>query len=105
MSRTINRSVARKIYAEFSRNWRADLRRSGLYGKARSPKRPSFNQWYHMHLKDTSMMRESTPQDVAEFLQPGIDPWTEQKSPARVAEEQSERGVMTIQMVGSSDDE
>ncbi len=71
--RTIERKIARAHYERFCRLWRRDLRLGGLYGMPRSPKRPRFNQWYEMHLRDLSMMEKSAPADVIEHL--GLDPW------------------------------
>lgn len=110
MSRTISRSVAKRHYAKFSRLWRDDLRRAGLYGVARSPKRPTFNQWYAMHMQDIALTKESTPADVREHLGLTLeaDPWAEQPKPlpppveqfeAVSAETGGQRGVMTIDIV------
>jgi hypothetical protein len=106
MSRTLDRSIARKHYAKFARMWREDLRRAGLYGKPNSPKRPRFNQWYAMHAHDTKMAAQPTPQDVAQHLAPDHDPWTEvdAREPSN-KEPKPERGVVTIDMVGRDDDE
>lgn len=106
MSRTLNRSIARKQYAKFAKAWRDDLRRAGLYGRARSPKRPTFNQWYGMHQHNIEAMRESTPTDVAEYLRPDVDPWTE--APLNLSSgpdgaPEGERGVVTMDIVGNDD--
>lgn len=103
MSRTIDRSVARRLYTKFSKLWRADLRTAGLYGKAKSPRRPTFNQWYSMHMGNNDLMKESTPRDVAEYLQPMIDPWMEALPIEKAAEPVEERGVVTMNIAG--DDE
>jgi hypothetical protein len=102
MSRTINRSVARKHYTKFSKLWRDDLRSAGLYGKAGAPKRPTFNQWLSMHMNDTSLTKQSTPADVAQYLQPDVDPWMEVSAPKE--EPKEERGVVTMDIVGGGDD-
>jgi hypothetical protein len=45
---------------------------AGAWGKP--GRKPTFNDWYHMHRGDGDMMRQSTPTDVKEYL--GLDPWT-----------------------------
>jgi hypothetical protein len=95
MSRTLERSIARREYTKFAKRWRDEKRFAGVYGQP-GYRRPSFNEWYHMHQKDLEMMRQSTPADVQEYL--GQDPWVEIQAPApmKQAEEDAERGVMTI---------
>lgn len=106
MSRTLNRSIARAHYNQFAKQWRRDLRTAGLYGQPRSPKRPTFNQWFAMHMNDTAMTKESTPGDVVEYL--GLDPW----DPANEGTERpafetddSDRGVVTIPMFGDTEED
>lgn len=102
MSRTLERSIARGLYAKFAKNWRREVRLAGLYGKPNSPKRPKFSQWYEIHEKNQQMMRQSTPQDVAEYMN---DPWAD--GPAAAFERavsdgpQEERGVMEIPIEGT----
>lgn len=111
MSRTIARSMARKQYDRFSRDWRREKRMAGAWG--RPGRKPTFSQWYALHQGDPAMMRESSPSDVQEHL--GLDPWVDE---ARVRAENAvratqkaleevdgpERGVMTIPMVGGDAD-
>lgn len=98
-SRTIERSMARALYGDFSRRWRMEKR---LAGKAGVPgyRRPSFAQWHRMHLKDLEMMRESTPVDVQEYM--GVDPWAETPdgSPCDGDTEPADRGVTTVPIAG-----
>jgi hypothetical protein len=95
MSRTLERSIARREYTRFAKQWRDEKRAAGVYGQS-GHRRPSFNEWYHMHQKDLEMMRESAPADVLEYL--GHDPWVESRGPAMPSDDGSkeERGVMTI---------
>lgn len=104
-TRELNRSIARKLYEKFSAQWRRDLRAQGLYGKPRSPKRPTFHQWYEMHGRDIGQMRESTPQDVREYLELPAeqDPWAEASS-SREPEAKEERGVVTMNIAGAEED-
>jgi hypothetical protein len=102
-NRTIERSVARSLYAKFSRDWRDHLRASGKYGKPKSPKRPTFSQWYELHERNKEMMEQSKAEDVLDFLQ--ADPWerfaAEHPQEAQAASEGSspeERGVLHIDM-------
>lgn len=101
MSRTLERSMARREYEKFARRWREEKRLAGIYGKA-GYRRPSFAEWYHIHQRDLEMMRQSTPADVVEYLQE--DPWAPNpggKDDLRAAspepsEEEGERGVLTL---------
>lgn len=70
--RNIERAVARKLYDCFSLKWRREARVMGSYGK-RGMRKPTFHQWYEAHMRDETMMKESTPADVREHF--GIDPW------------------------------
>ncbi len=102
MTRTLERSIARSLYQRFARNWRRELRLAGLYGKPNSPKRPTFNQWYKMHEKDSQMMRESTPQDVAEYMG---DPWASGEAArfevsTTTQDGEERRGVVEIPIAG-----
>lgn len=103
MSRAIERHIARGLYEEFCRKWRRDKR---LAGKAGQPgyRKPTFQQWNAIHLRDQEMMRESTPVDVQEYL--GHDPWdtsvTERAANAET--DQAMRGVVTIPIVGGDDE-
>jgi hypothetical protein len=97
MSRTLERSIARREYEKFMKKWRKEKRAAGVYGQT-GYRRPSFNEWYTMHQRNLEMMRQSTPKDVVEYL--GADPWMEQEprlesGPAAEAPAE-ERGVMTI---------
>lgn len=67
MSRTIERSIARREYEKFARRWREEKRFAGVYGKT-GYRKPSFNEWYHMHQSDLEQMRQSSPADVQEHL-------------------------------------
>ena len=93
MSRTIQRRMARALYDEFSRKWQRERRAAGKAGKP-GFRKPTFNQWHTMHLRDMEMMRASTPVDVQEFL--GRDPWAEE-SPG---EQVQERRVGTVPSTG-----
>jgi hypothetical protein len=100
MSRTIERAVARREYEKFSKKWREEKRFAGVYGQV-GYRKPSFNEWYHMHQRNLEMMKESTPADVQEHL--GLDPWIEVQDPPRTAKEihdeaipEENRGVITI---------
>lgn len=99
MSRTLKRSIARHHYAKFTKLWRDDLRLSGQYGRPNAPKRPTFNQWYTMHQRDLEMTKESSPQDVQEYLEMGKDPWAQEKNTGDPNGSDGERGVTHIQMV------
>lgn len=97
-NRNISRSIARKLYAEFSKKWRYEKNLAGKHGQP-GFRKPTFNQWYAMYQRDQQMMRESTPQDVQEYL--GLDPWVEQPpTPQPKVEEPSDRGVVEIPMMG-----
>jgi hypothetical protein len=103
MSRNLERSIARNLYAKFAKRWRQEQRLSGVYGQP-GYKRPKFNEWYAIHQKNLDMMNESTPADVREYV--GADPWGE-PMPAREepkASDEGERGVTTINIAGSEDD-
>lgn len=102
-NRTIERSVARALYAKFSRDWRDHLRASGKYGEPKSPKRPTFSQWYALHERNRAMMEQSKAADVLEFLQ--ADPWerfaNEHPEEAQASSEDAsddERGVVHIDL-------
>lgn len=101
MSRTLDRSIARHLYAKFAADWRKELRKTGLYGTPKSPKRPTFAQWYALHEKDQGMLQESTAQDVMEYLEQ--DPWAETRVESSESDTDGERGVVTIPIAG--DDE
>lgn len=75
MLRMIERKNARRLYDRFSRTWRREKRMAGVYGKP--GRKPTFNEWYYMHEGNSSMMAQSTPADVQEYL--GLDPWDEPK--------------------------
>lgn len=96
--RTIERAMARKLYADFSRAWRREKRLAGMYGK-QGYRKPTFSQWFAMHQRDQEMMAASTPQDVQEYL--GLDPWAEQPPEPTVHDgEGQDRGVVEIPMMG-----
>lgn len=97
MSRTLERSIARREYDKFAKKWRTEKRLAGVYGQG-GYRRPSFSEWYHMHQKDIQQMRESTPADVQEHM--GLDPWApiEMKTAPEKPHEESDRGVVTIDM-------
>lgn len=101
MSRTLERSIARKQYEKFARRWREEKRMAGVYGK-QGYRKPSFSEWYGIHQRDLEMMRQSTPSDVQEYLSPGVDPWAEEKPAAETSD--GERGVVTIDIAGSGDE-
>lgn len=101
MSRTLERSIARKQYEKFAKRWREEKRLAGVYDKP-GYRRPSFNEWYAIHQRDLEMMKQSTPSDVQEYLNMGQDPWAE---PAEAKSEPTEeRGVVTIDIAGSGDE-
>lgn len=105
-TREINRSVAKKLYEKFSRQWRQDLRDQGLYGMKNSPKKPKFNNWYNMHGRDLNLLRQSSPKDVQEYLHMPLDDvnWEQELANARTeVAESSERGVTTINIAGDED--
>lgn len=105
-NRTIERAVARKLYADFAKAWRREKRLAGRYGQT-GYRRPTFSQWYEMHQRDQEMMAASSPQDVLEYL--GQDPWAELE-PERTPQEihdglsESERGIVEIPMMGEKVD-
>lgn len=112
MSRTVARSVARKQYERFSRDWRREKRMAGAWG--RPGRKPTFSEWYHLHEGDSGMMGQSTPSDVQEHL--GMDPWApdpraerlrdQVEAARRAIEEVSEggqRGVVTIPIIGEDE--
>ncbi len=98
-NRTIERSMARTLYQEFSRRWRRERRIAGKQGDPKY-RRPTFRQWHQMHLRDLEMMRQSTPVDVQEYM--GQDPWVEtpEGPPNNGDTEPVERGVLTLPMSG-----
>lgn len=77
---------------------------AGLYGTP--GRKPGFNQWYHMHERDATMMRQSTPSDVREYL--GLDPWAPPPSQdfpsAPQVSDEGPRGVVTYSMGGDTED-
>lgn len=97
------RAEARRLYDDFSKMWRRDARLAGRYGKP-GTRKPTFSQWSAWHDAAVERMRKSTPQDVREFIADGQDPWADMGTEAP-AEESGERGVVTIPMVGGSEDE
>lgn len=114
MSRTIERSIARREYEKFARRWREEKRFAGVYGKT-GYRKPSFNEWYHMHQSDLEQMRQSSPADVQEHL--GLDPWievqperplqqvhTDLSSLQQVHDETEERGVITIDIASGEEE-
>lgn len=110
MSRTLERSIARREYAKFAKRWRDEKRLAGIYGKA-GYKRPSFGEWSAIHQRNLEMMKQSQPADVVEYL--GADPWAEPAKKqddlafldsAGTDEPKEERGVMTIDIVGNGDE-
>ena len=108
-NRTISRSMARKLYTEFSRKWRREKNLAGLHGKP-GYRKPTFNQWYAIHQRDADMMRESSPADVQEYL--GVDPWAPAdvvaheaaRKPDQAIDAAGERGVAVIPIVGGDDE-
>lgn len=101
-NRAITRSIAHKLYADFSKRWRREKNLAGLHGKP-GYRKPTFNQWYAMHQRDQEMMAESSPQDVQEHM--GLDPWSEptpEKTAQEVHDEQPERGVVEIPIMGET---
>lgn len=103
MSRTLERSIARREYEKFTRRWREEKRLAGIYGKP-GYRRPSFTEWHAIHQRDIEMMRQSTPADVVEYLH--ADPWMEEPPKAEVtkSQDEGERGVVTIDIAGSGDE-
>jgi len=97
--RSIDRSVAKNLYDKFSATWRREKRMSGQYGKP-GARKPTFNQWYKMHMGNRDMMKQSTPADVQEYLY-AEDPWAQQPIEVPIVEQPEERrGVETINIAG-----
>lgn len=107
--RSMERTIARKLYDDFSKRWRREVRLTARAGQPGSRK-PTFNQWYEIHQANIGMMKESTPEDVREYVQAN-DPWaeklvsepTELEMYERTDVKPEERGVVTINIAG--DDE
>lgn len=93
-NRTIERSIAKNLYADFCAKWRREKRLAGKYGKP-GIRRPNFNQWLQIHGRDQLMMSQSTPVDVQEYL--GHDPWT---LPEKEKETSADRSVVTVPISG-----
>ena len=101
MSRSIERLVARKLYSNFTKQWRNEMRSKGLYGQKTNFKRPTFNQWFVMHEKDLDMMKQSSPSDVQEYQQMSFeDPWADKGESESVSTE--ERGSVTMNISGDN---
>ncbi len=100
-NRTIERGIARKLYTEFSKAWRKDLRAAGKYGD-NGFRKPTFSQWSTMHLRNNAAMAESFPADVREFMEMD-DPWATPPQSAEVKTVQEERGVYTTSISGDDD--
>ena len=111
MSRNLERSVARNLYAKFAKQWRHEQRLAGVYGKPNHFKRPKFNEWYAMHQKDLGMMQESAPNDVLEYV--GEDPWGATSYAASAPETPGnetpnpleQRGVVTLDIASGKEEE
>lgn len=108
MSRTLERSIARRQYEKFLKQWRQEKRLAGVYGKS-GYKHPSFNEWSSMYQSNLDMMRKSTPADVVEHI--GADPWAEaprEYTPQEIYDgedrKEVQRGVITMNIAGSEDD-
>lgn len=109
MSRTLERSIARREYDKFARKWRQEKRDAGIYGQAGFRRRPSFSEWIAIHERNIEMMRESAPADVVQHL--GDDPWAEQAPDAFTptgeiapSNDEEKRGVVTID-IGTGEEE
>lgn len=97
-NRVIERRIARGLYDEFSRKWRAERRLTPTSSEAKKlGRKPTFGQWNRMHLRDLEMMRESTPADVQEYL--GVDPWADGPTPQE-QDDPVDRGVATVPIKG-----
>ena len=103
MSRHLERSMARNLYAKFAKKWRQQKRLTGVYGQP-GYKRPSFSEWYSMHQQNLrNSKKEAPPAQVQEQLE--ADPWAEQPEAQPISvETPTERGVMTINIAGSEDE-
>jgi hypothetical protein len=107
MSRTLERSIARREYEKFARRWREEKRLAGVYGKT-GYRKPTFSEWNAMHQRDLESMRQSTPADVVEHL--GADPWADDAPSAftpagEIAPSKSEdRGVVTIDIASGEEE-
>jgi hypothetical protein len=105
MSRNLERSMARAMYAKFAKRWRQEQKLAGLEGKA-GYKRPRFNEWLSMYQENLSRVQQSTQLTVPPSTAvPGpyyndFDPWTEETPKV----EKSDRGVTTIDIMGSEDE-
>lgn len=88
MSRNLERSMARALYAKFAKRWRQEQRLSGVYGKP-GYRRPKFNEWYQMHQQHVlEQAQVHAPAVEQQYL--GPDPWAEG------TEKSADRGVVTI---------
>lgn len=107
MSRNLERSVARALYAKFAKQWRHEQRAAGVYGRPNNYKRPKFNEWYAMYQKNLEMMKQATPNDVREYV--GEDPWVTQPevnlAPIQGEPEGERRGVVTLDITSGKEDE
>ncbi len=110
MSRNLERSVARTNYAKFAKKWRSEKRLAGVYGQS-GYRRPSFNEWYSM--QSVAKKEEAAPVQLEigaddPWLYPpeGTEKYTEGSSMTmgEKYDDETERGVMTINIAGSEDD-
>lgn len=91
--RTIERSIARAMYTEFTRKWTRQKRFAGKYGE-KGTRKPTFSQWYRLHEGNQEMMKQSDPSDVREHLM--LDPWVDTFSSTG---QESENGVLELPIV------
>ena len=108
IARKQKRTEARREYERFTRMWREDMRLAGIYGKRSPYKRPTFSQWYAQHQHELGQPQPQVPvydpNTMKDYL--GKDPWAENLDPMVLEEDPpSERGVMTIDIVGNGDEE
>lgn len=104
MSRTLERSVARREYDKFLKRWRQEKRLTGVYGKP-GYRHPSFSEWYTIHQRNLEMMRQSSPSDLVEYM--GDDPWAQpEEVQARSGNDtpREERGAATIDIASGEEE-
>lgn len=101
MSRNLERSTARALYAKFAKQWRQQKRAVGVYGEP-GYARPKFSQWFQMHQQNLAENGKRLGQVQQELHAEGTelaDPWFEDP-PMGDSEVKEERGVVTMNISG-----
>lgn len=109
MSRNLERSMARALYAKFAKRWRQEQRLAGVYGQP-GYKRPKFNEWYQLHQQhvlEQAQVHAPAADLQYDEVEAASDPWADLPidiSSIQMDENKEERGVVTMD-IGTGEEE